>query len=933
VFHINIRSFFKNNDELLIFIDQLPTKPDVIILTETWFTASTVTDIDGYNAFHTTRDNRRGGGTSVYIKSKYKSSLLTQYSFIKDTIEICAVNVNVGATPVSIYGIYRPPDKSLQLFMDEMSALMANFVVGDHVFLAGDFNVNMLNPSVAENDCIALFRASSFIPLITIPTHTSRNSFSCIDNIWYNQLGEVKAGAFKVDISDHYPIFAFIHVDNVHDSSTTIKKFRDHGNMSLSRLRESMKILADAFLVILRTDNPDIDELVNSFNDAVYRVYDNCCPIRSKNTSNNRRMKPWITSDVINCINHKHFLFRQFKRGEITFNHYNTFKNHVTGLIRRVKLKYFDNVFRSRMGDVSETWKGINMLLNRKTKKNIPVELISDGVTITEPDVIAECFNNYFSNIAQNLSDRIPYTECSPLAFMGNRVDNSFFVNPTGTEEVSNVISSLKCKSFNLISVPTFIVKYCCDILSPVILELFNLSVRVGKFPSVLKVARVVPVFKSGEKNSLNNYRPISNLSDISKVFEKLMYRRLLEFIKSNHILNSNQFGFQQNASTSDAILEFLSDVYSKLNMKHSVVSVFLDFSKAFDTVKHDVLIRKLDYMGVRGLALDWFQSYLCNRKQYVDIGGHVSVNSVVRMGVPQGSILGPLLFLLYINDMSKCSNDVKFVHFADDTTVFMSGFSVESVVQQMNIELEKVQEWLHANGLSLNVAKTSFMVISDSKPRDIRPVCISDTSIELVNNAKFLGVTVDDRLNFRAHADSVVKSVSRSVGMLNRISNITPPRVKKILYYSLIYSRVSYGIVAWGRGTVCSANRVERLLRRARSIVSYPRQLSIELNLLNFNSMYNYFAAIKIYKVVKLDHHAYFRHIFESLRPIHDHRTRFLLGDNFNTPQLYKTKCQKGFLFQSVNVWNSLSTETRNCSSLATFKIHLKRELLLCQT
>jgi len=603
-------------------------------------------------------------------------------------------------------------------------------------------------------------------------------------------------------------------------------------------------------------------------------------------------------------------------------------------MIKRVKAKYFADVFHSKIGNVSDTWRSINLLLNRRTKKDIPIEVTSDGNTITEPNEIAECFNTYFSNVAQKLSDQIPYTNSSPLSFMGDRINSSFFVAPVSINEVMAVINTLKCKSFNLSSVPTFVLKHCADLLSPVITELFNMSVRVGKFPSNLKIARVVPVFKTGERNQTNNYRPISNLTDISKIFEKLMYKRLLEFVKRNNILSTSQFGFQQNSSTSDAVLEFLDNVYHNLDVRNSIVSVFLDFSKAFDTVKHDIMVQKLDYLGIRGLPLEWFRSYLYRRQQYVDVGGHVSALSDIRMGVPQGSILGPMLFLLYINDMSRCSPKLNFIHFADDTTVFLSGTSVDGVVEQVNTELEKVEDWLYSNVLSLNVTKTSYMIITDAKSRVARPVSIAGSIITLVEKAKFLGVIVDDKLNFKAHVQHVIRSVSRSIGMINRMSTIAPPRIKKTLYYSLVYSRVSYGIVAWGRGSVCSAARLERLLRKVRAIVAYPRppMSNITCNLLNFDSIYNYFTAMKMYKVINLNHHMYFHRIFNSLKPIHNHLTRFSSQANFNTPQLYKSKCQNSFLYQSVNVWNSLTNNTRSCSSLVSFKFNLKRELLLGQ-
>jgi len=931
ILHINIRSFNKNSDCFCLFSGKLAVKPDVLVFTETWFSCDTVSDLDDYDAHHVYRNDRRGGGVSIYIRRRYTSKAIVDWSYIGEYCEVNSVSIEVGSVHVVIHGIYRPPDRDMRGFTDDLSSMLSDVRRDDHVFIVGDLNVDIANPAAAEIDIISLFHTSSFLPLITVPTYVTRVSSSCLDHIWYNQLDEVRSGVFQVDISDHYPVFACARIICEASDSVT-KKFRDHSELSLTNFRAGVAVLAEEFMAIISDYDHDIDFLLESFSSQIYSVYNRSCPIRTKQLSVRRFMKPWMTDELVDCVHHKHVLFRRYRAGAVSLSRYTTYRNQVTNIIRRRKSKYFADKFYSNMNNPVETWKLVNSMI-KKPKKKIPIELYSNNLKIVEQTEVANCLNNYFSTVARELDAKIPRTDSCPLSFMGDRRGTSLFISPVTELDVRTVVCALKCKNFDLNSVPTFIYKHCVDLMGPVLSELFNISVRSGRFPSALKLARIVPVHKSGDNNSANNYRPISNLSDLAKIFEKLMYRQLITFIKSQRILSNNQFGFRENSSTSDAVSEFIDNVYNKLDKKLSLITVFLDFSKAFDTVNHDILIAKLDHLGIRGQALEWFRSYLSDREQYVSVEGSCSTRALVRTGVPQGSILGPLLFLLYINDMSKCTRNLQFVHFADDTTVFNSGSNIADVVNEMNAELTRIADWLKANRLSLNVGKTTYMIISDGEMLDVPAVRIGDRNIIRVTESKFLGITIDEKLSFKHHVSGLSKSLSRSIGVINRVSDLVPPRIKKLLYFSLIYPRVSYGIIVWGQSSAGNVNLIDRILYRAHKCVSYPRATQFNTSrFLNFDSIYKYFTAVKLYKVLKQDQHLYFSRVFHDLLPIHNYGTRFSTGDNINVPHFTKAKCQRGFVFQSVAIWNNLSDELKSLSP-NLFKKELKKELLSRQT
>jgi hypothetical protein len=271
-------------------------------------------------------------------------------------------------------------------------------------------------------------------------------------------------------------------------------------------------------------------------------------------------------------------------------------------------------------------------------------------------------------------------------------------------EEVAGIITDMKSSSPGYDEVSAFLLKISVKNTAPSIMQIVNASLETGIYPNSLKTAKVIPIFKSGDDKAVNNYRPISLLPTVGKITEKVVAKRLVAFLECSMILNKNQFGFRRGHSPSIAILKTIDDLIRNLDARNFGVGVFLDLQKAFDTVNHDILLDKLYFYGIRGVAHKWFRSYLDQRRQFVVNESTTSHCKVVQCGIPQGSILGPILFLLYINDMTKCSNVFKFILFADDTNIFHFDSNPVSLVNAVNSELCLVDQWLRANKLSLNL-------------------------------------------------------------------------------------------------------------------------------------------------------------------------------------------------------------------------------------
>ena len=406
------------------------------------------------------------------------------------------------------------------------------------------------------------------------------------------------------------------------------------------------------------------------------------------------------------------------------------------------------------------------------------------------------------------------------------------------------------------------------------------------------------------------------------------MKTRAIEFLNENEILYNKQFGFRAGCSTSDAVLHYVDDCVTALDKRLYTVTVFLDFSKAFDTVNHDIMLRKLDRLGFRGNTNDYFRSYLCDRRMCVSVNGCDSETTTMNIGLPQGSVSAPWLFSLYINDMHRTSRKLKFIHYADDTTVYMSGNNLTRLCEEVCEELGLIDDWLKSNRLSLNINKTYCMIHThsnyDLNDCDVR---IRNTPITFVKSAKFLGITVDDRLNYNEHVTQLTKRLSRCKGILYKLSYSIPPTILRQLYFAIFYSVMIYGIAIWGGGNITNLNMVSRINRTAVNIFINELPFSIPQPL-TFNLVYQYFCLLAFYRYANCENFPYFHNKIFNLIPVHGHNTRFSSSNNYSLPTVSKTVSQNQFLFNAIKMWNNLPPEIKELSSITLFKSKLKQAL-----
>ena len=582
-------------------------------------------------------------------------------------------------------------------------------------------------------------------------------------------------------------------------------------------------------------------EHINQINDAnaaykefmilYHEAFDKAFPLRNVTYKNKRiKREPWITTGIIKSSKTKSkLLAKKLKQPtDENIQTYKQYNNILTKTKKAMKKAYFQNALNENKYNIKKVWSILKIAISKQSNKSsFPLTFMINDAPISDRSHICESFNDYFSSIGIQTSKNVPKSDKSFSSYMPNQSRNSMYLEPIEPQTVLEATNKLKTKlSSGHDNISTKLIKETINQTLEPLTHIINRSFETGVVPQDMKIAKVIPIFKAGDDTLMKNYRPISLLPAFSKILERIMYNKLMGFLNCNNILYKHQYGFRAKHSTIHPILHFLNHCAESSNKPNPeyTSAIFCDLSKAFDVIDHSILINKLRCYGIRGIVNDWIANYLANRKQSVEIDSHRSSLQNVKCGVPQGSILGPLLYLIYVNDISNsCSTNI--LSFADDTTLYSSNSDVKQLISNANSHINDLFQWFCANKLSLNANKTKYIII---KPKQ-KKINMSDLNIHINNTpltrigndckekaTKFLGIFIDENLSWTRHVANVNSKIARSVFMIKQVKYTLPHDSLQTLYYALIQSHLNYGILAWGNASCSTLKKTKILQKRA---------------------------------------------------------------------------------------------------------------------
>ncbi|KAG8278220.1 hypothetical protein J6590_108668 [Homalodisca vitripennis] len=606
-------------------------------------------------------------------------------------------------------------------------------------------------------------------------------------------------------------------------------------------------------------------------------------------------------------------------------------KDYKTKLVN-AKKTFYDRQIRNSDNISKKTWQIINKEIGKSSnvlKGSINCIKNDNDVIISDPLSISNCFNNYFIDV---IGDLIQNTAKEPQSASHsganvldqNLIQNPFRCNPVDEKELDRIISSLKNKSSSgHDEVPLKLIKYVGKSLLKPLVHLINSSLITGNFPEVLKVSRVIPIFKKGEKFKMNNYRPVSVLPSLSKIYERVMYSRLVDHLKNNDLFDRQQHGFRKGKSITSALLEFTETIIDSIDKGDKSIGVFMDLSKAFDSISHQVLLDKLKVMGLSNLSLNWFRSYLSDRSQYVEITSkqntlvvkHKSSTLKIKHGVPQGSILGPLLFLCYIQGMPSILNNINgtksnLILYADDSNLIVTAKTYENLEIACKEQLKTIQTYFQRNSLFLNGCKTNQMIFSTVQSKDILeiPISVKQTKIEKINSIKFLGLNVDNNLSWDGHIKYLASKISSGLYILRRMSLLCSTETLKSIYYAHVHSHLAYGLAIYGGTSKKNLDTILILQKKAlRTILNLEERISVKekFSTLEIPTIYDQYILECIMCVgSNLDK-------LDTRSNIHSYHTRH--RNNLDLPQHKLSFYKKKATYMGIKFLNHLPTNIKS--------------------
>ena len=931
--HLNMRSLNKNHTELKQVLDK--TFFDAFAGTETWLRQNTPKDrfmMDGFNIIRADRKNSRGGGVCLFLKQHYKFKKI-KIPNICEMPEMLWVEVTVGQSKIAIGILYKPPKIPCTAFRE--ASLHTLYSKYEHTILAGDFNVNLLNSDSYESRVLgdSIIEPFSLKQMVTSPTRITEKSKTLIDLILVTQpnnvlfTGVCDAGG----ISDHCLTYCAYNVKRVKDKPCVVRR-RDFRRFDKNAFEHAVEL--EPFENILYVDN--VDDKVTVLENLINNVLDNFAPYKSF-VVNNKSATPWITEEILEKMDERDGCKEKFnKTGETDYwQAYKYLRNKVTSMMRASQKKVFNDTINSKITkskDFYDAAKKLHVIPNKKSRPNF--------------NFSAESLNNVFSaNNNKELDEDFVNSRITNLYNKTSPCIHKFTFQSISEEDVVKIVKSIKSKSngFDGINISTILL--FLPRISTLLTHIINMSFELNKFPERWKKALITPIPKCEIPLQESDFRPISLLPTFSKILEKAANIQIVAYLLKYDLLDPYQSAYKKNHSTFTALLKITDDILDSIDDSEITLLIFLDFSKAFDTVNHKILIEKLRILGFQNDTCEWVNSYLSNRYQKVVVGEEESSWIHIKNGVPQGSILGPLLFTILVSDMRCHIWDGSYHQYADDTDLLFetSTDNVNDTIAKANNVLENVNTYCSDNFLMLNAGKTKYMFIG-SRPSlkkldsmALTDLKIKNTVLERVKVARNLGVNIDELLSWRKHINLNISSSVGSFINLSRFKRFLNTQSKVMLCDSIILSRFNYCDAVYQNIDMSLQKKVQKIQDMCCRFIFDKRkydhcnyeEMRKKLGWLSMKQRRELHSLTMMYKILHGLAPNYLSDLFSYQNEIHNVNTRGSSDHQVWIDKSIKSKIHRdSFRYHTPCQYNKLPKYIRECKSVNSFKSNLAKFL-----
>lgn len=923
--HNNIRSIGKNLEEFKCYIRQFTTEIECIVLTETWQVQDLdLCHMDGYNIVYNEGTFNQNDGVIIYIKS----DLVYTYEIIQlpNDNKVIQLRLNHNNKKIIINAAYRSPSSCPLEFIANIKYLLQNCKNVDYSVFVGDINIDILKNTDISLEYLNTMHEYGYVSTINDYTRCKDLSKTCIDHIFIktnNSDAELLLPIIiKTTLTDHYMILLQIIFSN----------------MKMTPKKENFNVIQKINYDKLKTNLNNVDwnciyqleELESATNRFIYIINENIISCTQNVKIKNKKRKSWITNGIINSINRRDKMYQQLLRepnNDILMLNYKKYRNLVTSLIKKAKIDHYKEKIEQNKNSTKNLWSTVKEICSTTTKNNCNISTINSdsGEKIVDTKSIANIFNNTYIRTGGKLANEInkdPYYRPKKV----NSV-NSIFLSATNSAEVKEMIMSLKkYKAPGIDGLKAETLKNISSSVSEPLAHIINRCIETGYCPSAFKTSVVLPIHKNGDRMVVTNYRPISLITCYTKIFEQIIKKRLTAYINKYNLLSNSQYGFREGISTQDAILHVTALMYAALDRGEPSLCVFIDLSKAFDTVGHSLLVESLEEIGIRGKSLDLFKSYISNRKQCVKINNVLSDYKQIEYGVPQGSVLGPILFNIYLNGLFSVQSGGTIITYADDTAIFYRSKNWESLKIKVESDMKKIKDWFDYKSLTINLNKTVYLPITCNKttiPQFQNLNIDNRFIIQAVTKVKYLGVWLDAHLKWDSHINYIIKKIQYLIYKFKTLRDILDLKHLKTLYYALIESHINYGILAWGGAGKTYLNNLIIVQKRILKVIfnknhTYPSDaLYGETAIMDPRQLFYLHSSIRLHlneTTLEKNDHAY------------DTRKKNL---TYLPPLMNKAIGQKSFTYLGPKLYNMLPRELSNIKSKYAFKKQLKKYIL----